>query len=484
MSVAGRATEIPLCVDLDGTLVRTDTLVESLLVLVRRRPSRLPLLPWWLIRGRAHAKRRVAEHVSPDPAGLPYDPTLLAELRRERDGGRRLILVTASHERTARRVAEHLALFDEVLATDGQTNLKGEAKRRVLVERFGEGGFDYAGDSRADLAVWSSARHAIAVNAPRSVVRRLGGEARVLDSRTSRIAAVIRAMRVRQWVKNLLLVLPAVLAHRYGDPAILLSAGLAFLSFSLGASAIYLLNDLLDLDADRDHPVKRHRPFASGALPLELGLILSPLLAIASLALGAALGGPYLLCLGGYLVLTVLYSMWLKQIALVDVMVLAGLFTLRILAGGAATRITVSEWLLALSMFLFVSLGAVKRYAELRRLARTAGAEPEDGPRSARGRGYTTADLAVMMPLGLASGYIAVLVMALYVTSDAVVQWYRRPVLLWLVCPLLLYWISRIWLLAQRDRMDEDPVLFAVRDGVTWVIAALCAAIVLAAHLT
>jgi len=469
----------PLCVDLDGTLVRSDTLIESTLLLVRQRPSRLPLLPWWLLRGRPFLKRRLAESVEIDPASLPYNEELLDLLNAERQRGRRLILVTASHARTARRIADHLGLFDEVLATDGATNLKGRTKRDALIRRFGQGRFDYAGNSTADLEVWPAARLALAVNASSRVLRRLGERtSRVLDRpQRSGLADLIDAVRVRQWVKNLLVFLPTLLAHRYLDASPMLRSAAAFVSFSLGASAIYLLNDLLDLDADRAHPLKRHRPFASGSLGLQTGIVAFPLLVVGSLAIGVLLGPAYVTCVLGYLVLTTLYSMWLKQVALVDVLILAGLYSLRILAGSAASGVIVSEWLLAFSMFLFLSLGAVKRYAELRRAAAGGVHVP------IRGRGYTTEDLGVILPMGLSSGFLAVLVLALYVTSDAVIVWYRHPNLLWLICPLLLYWVSRVWLLAQRGQMSEDPVLFAVSDRVTWLVLAACAAVVLVARM-
>ena len=471
-------SRVPLCVDLDGTLLRSDLLVESLLALVRRRPLLCLRLPFWLGRGRARFKQEISERVSVDPATLPYNSKLVAYLRNERAQGRRLFLVTASHELPAQAVADHLALFDGVIATDGRRNLKGRRKRDELVERFGEAGFDYAGDSAADLAVWPEARRAITVNAPARVRRGLGDrEQMAIDtSRQPLIRLVLRLIRVRQWVKSLLVFLPMLLAHRYLDPDPLASAALAFLSFSLGASAVYVLNDLMDVEADRHHPRKCRRPFASGELPLAAGFLLIPLLAGSSLAIALFLPRGFLVALIVYFGLTTFYSLVLKELALVDVIVLASLYTLRIIAGSEATAIVVSEWLLAFSMFIFLSLGAVKRYAELLRVRSQSANETK-----VKGRGYFGGDLELVVQMGLSSGYIAVLVMALYITSSSVATFYPHPTLLWFVCPLLLYWITRIWLLAHRGEVQDDPLSFAVRDWVTWIVALLGAAILFAA---
>lgn len=467
----------PLCVDLDGTLLRGDSLVESLIRLLRTQPLSLARVPGWLARGRARLKHELALRVALDPASLPYDDRLLDYLRGERAAGRPLFLATASHQRLARAVAEHLGIFSGVIATDERTNLKGRAKRDELVRRFGERGFDYAGDSAADLEVWRGARLAIVVNAPPRVVRKLEGQVKlVLESRRRFLPRVVlEAMRVRQWVKNLLLLLPVALAHRLLEPRPAGMAVLAFVAFGLGASAVYVLNDLLDVEADRHHPVKRARPFASGELGLGVGIVLVPLLALPAVGIALLLPRPFVLVLLLYFALTTAYSLFLKQVVLADVLLLAGLYTLRIIAGAAASEVVVSQWLLAFSMFFFLSLAAVKRYAELRRL-RTERVESV-----VRGRGYLASDLELMAPIGLSTGYLAVLVLALYISSDSVTPLYSYPTLLWFVCPLLLYWISRIWFLAHRGQVQDDPLSFAVRDPATWVVALATGAIALAA---
>ena len=478
---AGRERDAtPLCVDLDGTLVRCDLLAEQVLELARRRPALLLRLPFWLARGRAHLKAEIASRVPVEPRHLPYNPELLALLERERRAGRRLVLVTAAHRSTARRIAEHLGVFDEVIATERDVNLKGQSKRDELLRRFGPRGFDYAGNSSVDVAVWSAAREGIAVNCSRRVASRIAcPPERVLDRQRSFAGRLVSAIRVRQWVKNLLIFVPMLLAWRFDEPALVAQAVLAFVSFSFGASAIYVLNDLLDLAPDRTHPTKCRRPFASGDLPLWIGALAAPALGAASLAIATFLPPRYLPVLLLYFGLTSAYSMALKRVVLIDVLLLAALYSLRITAGSAATGVPVSEWLLAFSLFIFLSLGGVKRYVELHRNQREAKGEVES---LVPGRGYLPSDLAIILQMGLSSGYMAVLVLALYVSSQTVTVLYHRPTLLWFVCPVLLYWISRVWMLAHRGRLREDPVMFAVRDRVTWIVAALASVIALAAR--
>lgn len=294
---------------------------------------------------------------------------------------------------------------------------------------------------------------------------------------TGGLLALNRALRTYQWVKNLLLFVPMLMAHRIGDAELWTLATLGFVAFSLAASFGYVVNDLADREADRQHPAKRHRPFASGALSSAFGYALAPTLLVAAFVLSwVALPPPFLVALGAYLVATVTYSFALKQMPVTDVVVLAGLYTLRILAGGAATGVVVSEWLLAFSMFFFLSLALLKRFAELKRLA----VEPE---RSLHGRGYRGEDLSLLRNIGAAAGYLSVLVLALYVTSPEVVDLYNHPSLLWLVAVLLLHWITRVWLLAGRGAVDDDPVLFAAKDPGSYITGALGAIILLAASL-
>jgi len=465
---------IPLCVDLDGTLIRSDVLWESLLQLVRRRPLSLLRLPLWLRQGRAALKAALARRVTIDASALPYNEELLDRLKQARAAGRPIWLATASHLIPAQGVASHLGLFDRVLATHEGVNLKGKRKREALVEACGESGFDYAGDSTADLHVWPSARTAIVVEPSKALQRALEHERIELIAAppSSRLRAFIRAIRVHQWVKNLLVFVPVLLAHRYDEPATILQATIAFFAFSCGASTAYVLNDLLDIEADRHHPTKRLRPFASGSLPIQAGVVMIPLLATISLGLASLLPGSFIWMLLFYISITTAYSMLLKKIAILDIVILAGLFTTRLLAGGLATSVPVSEWLLAFSMFIFLSLAAIKRYVEVR------GLESQPDETRVKGRGYIGGDAPLILQMGLTSGFMAVLVLALFISSESVTQLYHRPKILWLVCPLMLYWVGRVWLLARRGHVEEEPLSFAAKDWMTWLVA-LCGAVIL-----
>lgn len=459
---------IPLCVDLDGTLVRTDMLHETLLLLAKASPASLAALPGWLARGKAGFKHLVAERCVIDASAIPYREEVLALIEEARAQGRPVVLATASSMRIANAIAEHLGLFDTVLGSDHDTNLSAAAKAGLLVERFGERGFDYIGNDRADFPVFARARRAILVSSSNSLRRAAARHHEALtylDDPRGGARAWIKALRVHQWLKNLLVFVPLVAAHQGGDPALFAAAVIAFLSFSLCASSVYLLNDLLDLPSDRAHRRKRMRPFASGILPVKAGVIAAPLLLAASVALALLLPSRFLIVLAIYYASTVAYSFLLKKQVIVDVMLLAGLYTLRIIAGAAATGIKPSFWLLALSMFAFLSLAKVKRYSELR--IATA------SPTPLAGRGYLPDDLPVVLALGSASGMVSVLILALYTQSEIVPEMYPTPEWLWLLPPLMLYWMTRLWMKAQRGEVDDDPVVFAARDWQSLVVAAL-----------
>jgi 4-hydroxybenzoate polyprenyltransferase/phosphoserine phosphatase len=476
--MAGRdgalSSEPVLCVDLDGTLIHTDLLFEALLALVRQSPLSLLLIPLWLLRGRAYLKLQIAQRVQFDAAHLPYNRALIQRLQEERARGRRLLLVTASPRPFADLVAEHLQLFDEVMATDEGVNLKGRRKAELLVERFGVRGFDYAGDSRADLAVWAQAREAWAVNADWLTLQQASKLApvsqRFRNPRGSPLA-YLRAIRAHQWLKNVLVFVPLAAAHKLQEPQLLLQAAVMFLAFGLCASSGYVLNDLLDLGSDRAHPRKRKRPFASGALPLSHGVLMVPLLLAAAVALVYWQLGPLALAmLLIYYVGTLAYSFVLKRLTTVDVLTLAGLYTLRILAGAAATEIVPSFWLLAFSMFIFFSLAVVKRYSEVLSVR-------SRGEDKLHGRGYSAGDDIVLSVMGITSGFMSVLVLALYVQSAPVRVLYRQPEVISLVCPLLLFWVCRTWFKTHRGEMHDDPLVFAATDPVSWAVAALSIAI-------
>lgn len=471
------SAEPVLCVDLDGTLIHTDLLYESVLTLLRQSPMSVLKLPLWLLRGRAYFKQQVAQRVQPDTANLPYNQPLLAELKRERSRGRRMVLVTGSPTAFARPVADRLGLFDEVLATDDAVNLTGKRKAERLVQRFGARGYDYAGDSYADLPVWSQAREGWTVDAPPLALKVATGArfTHRFDRPRASPLLYLKAIRVHQWLKNVLVFVPLLAAHRVAELSLLGDAAMMFLGFSLCASSGYVLNDLFDLAADRVHPRKRRRAFASGALPLTHGILLVPLLLLMAVTLvGLRLGMLGVIVLLAYYVGTLAYSLFLKQRATIDVLTLAGLYTLRILAGSAATLIAPSFWLLAFSMFLFFSLAVVKRYSEV--LAVQARGEEQ-----LHSRGYRTEDRAILSVMGVTSGFMSVLVLALYVQSGPVRSLYHHPAAVSLLCPLMLYWICRTWFKTHRGEMHDDPLVFAATDRISLVVAALFALILIVA---
>jgi len=434
----------PLCVDLDGTLIRTDLLAESVFALLKRNILFMFLLPLWLFKGKARLKHEIATRVDIDVGLLPYHNEFLNYLKEQHNHGRRLILATASNEKFAEAIALNLAIFEDVLASNASVNLSGNCKLRRLQELFGDGGFDYAGNAMIDVALWESAGEAILVNPERGV--------QAAAERKSTITRVFD-----QWLKNLLVFIPLVLAHRFGEPLLLGQALLAFLAFSLCASSVYLLNDLLDLPDDRQHPTKRDRPFAAGSISIINGAALIPGLLLASFGLAFFLPVEFIAVLLLYYFITLAYSLKLKRAVIVDVLMLASLYTLRIIAGAAAIAVVPSFWLLAFSMFLFLSLALVKRYTEVLMMQRQERNRPF-------GRGYGTIDLEMLSQFGSTSAYMAVLVLALYINSEEVRALYTYPEVIWLLCPLLLYIVMRIWLMAHRDKVHEDPVVFVIQD--------------------
>jgi len=464
--------QIPLCIDLDGTLSPSDTLAESVCGVLKKSPLSAFLFPIWLLKGRAHLKGEFAKRFQPDAKLLPIHPEILEYARAQKQAGRKLVLVTAADRAIAEAVQKETGLFDEVIASDGTVNLSGKNKAAELESRFGAKGFDYIGNSHVDLPVWQAARvgHVVSSNASLiGMARKVATMDRVFDAPSASLKTWAHALRVHQWAKNLLLLVPLAGAHKWTDLSRAGSTLLGMMAFSICASSVYLLNDLLDLESDRHHPSKRFRPLASGAIPILHALALVPVLLVIATGLAAKLDGGFLAIFGLYYGLTLLYSFVIKQVGLLDVLVLAGLYAIRIQAGGYAARVPVSDWLLLFSIFVFLSLAFAKRYTELK------------GHRAAseqiKGRGYSRGDAELLSTMGVGSGYLSVLVLGLYVSNPAVIELYHRPRVLWLVCPVLLHWISRVWLLAHRGRMHDDPILFALRDPQSWLSALLIAII-------
>ena len=477
-AIAPSPTTSVLCVDMDGTLLATDMLWESLLVLLRTQPWRLVFLPAWLLKGKAHLKHQIAQHVVLDPASLPYRDDVLDFLRREKEAGREIVLATASDRRFAEAVAHHLGLFSAVLASDGRVNLAGRQKLKALEMYVGGKAFNYLGNGKADLPLWKAASEVTVVHPSTRLLRqaqRVGAVLRIFSPRANRFRSFLQALRVSQWVKNALLFVPLLLAHKVTGGAQVLSALLAFCSFSFCASSVYIVNDLLDLESDRHHPRRKFRPFAAGTLPISTGVLLVPLLLGGSFLIAALLLPPlFAAALGLYVAITTAYSFYLKRIVVLDILVLAGFYTIRVLAGAVAVKVPVSPWLLAFSMFLFLSLALVKRYSEL--VLMHAGGET-----LAKGRGYLVGDRELLQGIGVTSGYLSVLILALYVSSKEVTALYQHPQALWLVCPFLLYWITRAWFLVHRGAIDEDPLVFTLKDPASYVVGGFIGLVILTA---
>lgn len=490
-TVLAPVTSPVLCVDLDGTLVKSDTLVDSTLALARQHPALLLRLPGWLMEGKASLKKHITASVSLDVAHLPYNRELLQYLEQEHAKGRPIYLATAADETLARRVADHLGLFDGVLASDGAKNLAGNNKLAAFQQAFGDN-FCYIGNASPDLPLLRSCREPMVANptpALSAALRRANViPVRTFSEKTSSLKAWSKAIRIHQWAKNILIFLPVLLAHAL-SPALFAAAGMAFLSFGLCASATYIVNDLLDIEADRIHPRKRRRPFASGDLSAISGVGVIVAFLIASIAIAIALPTvvahispakalvrPYhfLAWLAIYAVTTLAYSLRLKRAVLVDVIVLSGLYTIRILAGSAATGVDVSTWLASFSIFFFLSLAFVKRFAELENLR-------ERGGVMSKGRGYHISDVEQLRSFGSASGYVSVAVLTLYISNLDAAQLYTHTKRLWLLVPVLLLWISRLWLQASRGELDEDPVVYAITDRRSLLLGAVVLLIVLSA---
>jgi 4-hydroxybenzoate polyprenyltransferase len=466
--------KLPLCVDLDGTLAKSDTLIDSLLVLARTRPIQLLRLPGKALLGKAAFKAFVTENVALDVAHLPYNRKLLQFLQKEHAQGREIYLTTGADVRLAQRVADHLAIFDGVLGSDGSNNLTGHKKLDSLRNRFG-GEFVYVGNDIADLPLMTGAAESMVANPSRRLRLKLRAHgiapSHAFEERRTPWQSLVKALRPHQWAKNLLILLPPLLAHTH-SLRLLTSAVLAFFCFCCTASGTYLINDLLDIEADRRNPKKRLRPFASGDLAPSTGLFIIFLLLAMGFTGAQLLPAAFSIWLLVYCVSTILYSFYLKRIALVDVVVLSGLYTLRLLAGGAAANTLISHWLAGFAIFLFLSLAIVKRFAELENL-RLTGMQPKNG------RGYLMSDIEQIRSFGTASAFAAVVVFANYISGPDVTALYHHARRLWLIVPCMILWLCRVWLLASRGELDEDPVAFALTDAASLVMGVAVAAIVL-----
>lgn len=471
--MSNTSSQSVLYVDLDGTLIRSDVSFESLILLLKSNPFYLFLLPLWLGRGLAYLKAQIADRVIVPVNKLPLNTEFLKYLQQQKAAGRKLVLISASNQQFVSAVGEQLPIFDAAIGSDAKTNLKAANKlRRIKQDSQGEA-FAYAGNSRADLAVWAEAREAILVNCDPGLADGLDESTTVLrfDCHRDNLRHLLRAMRPHQWLKNCLLFLPLLLAHELGDLTRLLQAGIGFLSFSLCASSVYLVNDLIDLNNDRLHASKCRRPFASGRLPLALGLAAIPALLITAFVLALFLPAAFAAILLGYFLLTSLYSFYLKKLLFVDVIVLAMLYTVRIYTGAAAVAVPASYWLVAFSLCLFLGLAIVKRVAELI----NRGVENNN---RLGGRAYQASQLELMTSVGMVANALAVLVFVLYINAPETRELYATPAILWLVCPLLVFLLWRIWRFARSGRLHDDPLIFAASDHLSQALVLVSGALV------
>ncbi len=470
-------SHLPLVIDLDGTLTPTDTLIESLIKLVKKSPLNLLYMFLWVWKGRASFKDSIASHVSISTQHLPYRNALLSYLREEKKKGRRIILATAAHKSIAEDISNQLDLFDQVLATEAGHNLKGQTKLEAIRQRVGNE-FVYAGDSKADIPIWKAAKAAILVNVSPRLFHSIQGDLPIeREFPTAKVGIFVwlRALRVYQWLKNLLLFVPLLTAFSFLDIGKLGTLVVAFFAFSFAASATYVVNDLWDLDSDRAHPRKCRRPFASATLPILHGLAVAAGALVVAFLLALFVSKGFFVMLLLYVGLTSCYSWVLKTYVLIDVIVLSVLYTFRILAGSVAIGVETSSWLLAFSTFMFLSLALVKRCAELVLLE-------QNGAEATRGRDYRITDLVVLWPLGVGAALAAVVVFGLFISDPETQARYATPTLLWLVAIGLIYWLARLWVKTSRGEMHDDPIVYAIKDRGSQITISAIIATVLAAQ--
>ena len=460
-----------LFVDLDKSLISTDTLWESMIVLFKGHPFALFKVPFWLLKGKAGFKNEIAKRVIPDAALLPYRENVVSLIQERRDKGADVILATAANERIAHAVSNHLDLFTSVLASDASTNLSGSRKSSAICEASANEDFEYIGDTWVDVPIWKKAQSAIIVDGPRRLISSLKREMPVRElsgQHRSTLFTLVRAMRCHQWIKNILIFVPMILAHQVIDFSHWMAVCIAFICFSLIASSVYVVNDILDIESDRSHPQKKKRPFAAGELQIKTGVILAGILF--GLGVGVStyfISSTFGFMAASYAIVSFAYSSYFKQQPILDLLLLAGFYTYRVVLGGAALPdAPVSEWLYGFSVFFFMSLAMVKRYADLLELEKI-------GQTEAKGRYYTAQDLPLFCSLGPATGCMSIFVLAMYLTSEKVTTIYDKPMILWFICPTLFYWIARVWFLAIRGELSHDPIVFALRDKISYAVAIL-----------
>ena len=474
-----KSKDIALFVDLDGTLITTDTLLESIILLLKAYPLKIFSLIIWLFRDKAFFKDKVSKYKIPQADLLPYRDDVLDYIKEEKGKGRKVYLLTAANQKIADKVANHLGCFTGAFGSNDKTNLSGKQKLKRVYEIIGNAQFDYIGNSKADIPIWEKTNKIIMVNSKTVVKNKFkkSDNVQLINQKrhNTKFKIMIKGMRVHQWVKNSLLFLPIIMAHQFSNVNLLVAVLWAFISFSFCASAVYILNDLLDIETDRKHPTKKNRPLASGLMSVKIGVLLIFLLLLTSVLISIKmLSTTFLIILIIYIISTTAYSIILKQIILIDVIVLGGLYALRITAGSFASGVDVSSWLLVFSMFFFLSLAFMKRYADLILMK-------QNNQDEIAGRGYHVDDLDLAQKFGITSGFVAMLVLALYINSDRVIELYKSPILIWFMIPVLFYWLMRMWMVTNRGKMIDDPINYAIRDKTTYVAIMIIGIIMLLA---
>ncbi len=474
-----KSKQIALFVDLDGTLIATDTLLESIVLLLKTYPLKIFLLILWVFKGKSYFKSKITQFNTVRADLLPYNEEVLNYIKEEKGKGRKIYLLTAANQMIADDVADYLGIFSGTFGSTDKVNLSGDRKLKTIFQTINNTQFDYIGNSKADIPIWEKSNKIIMVNPKTGIKNKFLKNDNVQLIRVSRkitkTKILVKEIRVYQWAKNLLLFLPIIMAHQFNNANLLAAALWAFVSFSFCASAVYILNDLLDLETDRKHPTKKNRPLASGLMSVTTGVLLIFLLLFTSVFISVKmLSTAFLLILIIYMIFTTAYSIILKQIMLIDVIVLGGLYTLRIAAGSFATGVEVSSWLLVFSMFFFLSLAFMKRYADLILMK-------QNNQNEIAGRGYHIDDIDLVQKSGITSGFMAMLVLALYINSDNVIELYKSPMLIWFMIPVLFYWLMRMWMVTNRGEMADDPIIYAIRDRTTYVVMTIIGIIMILA---
>ena len=462
-----------LFVDLDGTLIKSDLLFECLVPIIKNYFYAIFLAPFWLLKGKAYLKDKFSDLVSINPEILPYNNNVLEYIRKEKENGSKIILATASNIKLAKSISDYLGIFDDVIASSKEENLKGKNKLnkiKLYIENNNiNKEFSYIGDSEADVKIFNETNIPIVVGNKNvfNKIKSKNDKTTFVDGENDfSLKKFFKMIRTYQWVKNFLIFLPLILAHKFLDVNLLLKALVAFFSFSFLASSVYIINDIMDVESDRIHPSKKNRPIASGAVKISSALKVAFILMPLSFIISIFLGKEFLFVLLTYFITTSCYSFYLKKIMLVDILILSLLYTVRIFAGGVALNIYLSPWLFMFSLFFFFSLACAKRYSELYAVRNNLQDE-------IKGRGYQAQDLEQIQIFGSSSGYIAILIFALYIQSDISMKLYKTPSFFWALCPIMLYWISRVWLLSHRGQMTQDPIIFALKDKVSYIVLIL-----------